>query len=223
MANYDPAARLKQHMLGMVDRNCSKADILDTLRLSRLIIEREKSAAEFPHLSLYCDWFVHGEIDKKALGSAMLERMNDIILQFLTDSGGIGDAVSRCVSLAQLRHEMTIFFLAKGVPTPIPDSYSNWKMFVALLLDELCDRPIRLPAKKREAEAMVKRMIARWDGQMHKNWPRAFFFRKDASKDNQITFMWNVEMAAPDLMGADAFHLTGAMEMTEKAEAFVRK
>jgi hypothetical protein len=219
MANYDPAARLRQHMLGMIDRNCSKAESLDILRLSRLVLEREKSASAFPHLSLYCDWFVHGEIDRRALASAMLERMNEIILQFL-EVDGICNAISQCVSLAQLRSELTIFFLANGTSIAIPDSYSNWKMFMGLLLEELCDRPIRLPANQKVADAMIQRMRSKWEGQAHKNWPRAFFFEKDTTSQNQSVFMWNVEIAAPDLIGAEAFNLRGAMEMTETKADF---
>ncbi|WP_316230781.1 hypothetical protein [Bradyrhizobium sp. SZCCHNR1051] len=222
MNGYNPATRLKDHTRSMANRNCHRSEVLEVLRLSRLVLEHDRSALQFPHLSLYCDWFVHGAIDRKPLGSKILELVNDAIRKHWENSDGLVTGISRCLSLAELRHEMIIFLITCGAVTDVADSFTNWNVFVSLLLEDLLDRPIRLPAKAKEAEAIVARMLSAWNGYKYKHWPRAIFFLREEREDGSFSFVWNVEMAAPQLTGGDSYNLRGGMQMTESLSAFAR-
>ena len=134
-------------------------EIIEILRLTRLIIEEEKWTKRYPTLSFYCDWaqavddrvhrrvLRHREIDPDPHPHALviLEKINDILIDLGGDTSSVIREISRAFGFAALRQEMLTVFKSKSVPTDIVDSMSNWTGFLGAVLDDFSHRPIRLP------------------------------------------------------------------------------
>jgi hypothetical protein len=164
MAAYDPARRLREHVDRLIGRECSSSDLLEIMRLTRLLVEHQKSRPSYPHVALYCDWVQHGSIDRHETAWKIIELMHEAVAQH--DNGLSIVAVSEALSLAQLRQEMLVLFLSNSVRTEILDSYQNWRSFVGILLQDLCHRPLALPDVPRKKDeksirALIKRMAAK--------------------------------------------------------------
>jgi hypothetical protein len=69
----DPSAQLKNYIEHIIGKNCTEPEIIEIFRLIRHVIEKDRSRSEYPHLSLYCDWVQHIEIDRHPQGFAILE------------------------------------------------------------------------------------------------------------------------------------------------------
>jgi hypothetical protein len=132
---FDANARLKLYIERIIDKKCTEAEIIEILHLIIHVLEKDRVQKEYPHLSLYCDWVQHTEIDRHPRGLTILEFMNDIIISHWSSSGGLVEEVSRTLGLSQLRQEILMLFMSKEIPTAIVDSLSNWRMFVGVLLN----------------------------------------------------------------------------------------
>jgi hypothetical protein len=218
---FDPASRLRDHVQGLVCRPSRPADMIEVMRLTRLLLEQEKATHTYPHISLYCDWLLHTEINRHALALSILERMGQAIAKY--DEEGDVAAVSQALNLAQLRQEMIVLFSAYKIPNDLMDSFDNWKAFSGALLKDLCDRPINLPKKrgrnKRVVEQTVVRMKAESARMRHNMWPKAFFVSADAEKGE---LNWSLEYEAPDLSGAKTLRIQSGLQMTENPTDFKR-
>jgi hypothetical protein len=42
----------------------SGTELIEVMRLLRLVLEKEKVRDSFRHAALYCDWLLHNEIDR---------------------------------------------------------------------------------------------------------------------------------------------------------------
>jgi hypothetical protein len=177
--NFDPASLLRTHFKRILGKQCFSPDMIEILRLTRLIIEQEKWTNRYPTLSFYCDWaqtaddrvqrrvLRHREIDPHPHALVILEKINDILL----DQGGgdvsvVNREISRAFGFAALRQEMFMVFMSKSIPTDIVNSMSNWRGFLGAVLDDFSHRPIRLPDNtetkgKGEAKAVFDRMVNR--------------------------------------------------------------
>jgi hypothetical protein len=219
---FDPANRLRDHVKGLIDRSSSPADLIEVMRLTRLLLEQQKVTQTYPHVSLYCDWLLHTEINRHALALGILERMGQAIAKY--DEAGDVSAVSRALNLAQLRREMIILFLAHNIPTDLQDSFANWNAFSGLLLSDLCERPIKIPKMRgRKAQRLVEQTVARMKAEAAKIgqniWPKALFISADKEKG---VLNWSLEYEAPDLRGATSVRVQSALQMTEKLTDFER-
>jgi len=219
---FDPASRLRDHVRGLIGRPSSRPEMIEVMRLTRFLLEKEKAAQTYPHISLYCDWLFHTEINRHALALSILERTARAIAKY--DEAGDVAAVSQALNLAQLRHEMTILFSAHKIPTDLLDSFANWKAFSGALLEDLCDRPIKLPnLRNRKAKKLVEQTVARMKAEAakfgHNIWPRALFISADTEKG---VLNWTLEYEAPDLIGPKTFRIQSALQMTEKPTDFRR-
>lgn len=221
ISDYDPDVRLRQHMEGLIDRRCSPSDILDVMRLCRLVMEKSNSRATHRHLSLYCDWLMHVTIDRNRLAIKMLERVNNGIVAHL--AGAAGDmvaAINHSISLAELRREMVELFTEHSVNTAITESLTNWRMFTGVLLRDLSHRPITLPSDSNEADRATARMLASWAGQQHPMWPKAFYFLAEPDDSGQIQFFWEAEMGSTE--PGRFLRFKGWVQITETEADFVR-
>jgi hypothetical protein len=101
MNAFNPAERLRQHAHGLVGKPLSAAELIEVMRLLRLVLEREKLRDSFPHVALYCDWLLHNEIDRHEIAIEILCQMHVAIVDW--DRTHELAPVSRALSLAQLR------------------------------------------------------------------------------------------------------------------------
>jgi hypothetical protein len=223
---FDPSARLKLYMERIIDKKCTDPEIIELLRLTRHVIEKDQVRSEYPHLSLYCDWVQHIEIDRHPQGLAILEVMNEIIVRHWADSGGLVEEVSRAIGLGLLRQEMLMLFMSKEIPTAIVDSLSNWRMFAGILLNDVCQKPIRVTNASRPAHRRIlDRMQVRWKDVAIEGVgpPRALFIEAQPEDEDGTPagYYWNIEICAR-LTGNDHFLLRGAIHFTESRKDFLR-
>jgi hypothetical protein len=220
---FDPTTRLRNHVGGMIGRQCSAADFTEVMRLSRLSIETENLSGSYPHLALFCDWLLHAEIDRHGLVLNLIEQIHSAAANY-DKTGNIGE-VSRLLNLAALRAEMLVIFSSHQIRTDLLDSYANWNVFIGTILNDLCERPLRLPKKphgktKKAVDSAIARMKAKWDPKTPM-WGRAFYLTIDHKK-NPASLSWILECAAPFLTGADKLNISSSLQMTETAKDFSR-
>lgn len=229
--NFDPAERLRTHFGRILGKQCFSLELIEILRLTRLIIEQQKWSKHYQTLSLYCNWVQHGKIDRHPQAWSVLEKINDI----LADHGS-GDVsvvireISRAFGLSLLRQEMLLLFLSKSIQTDIIDSLSNWRGFLGGLLDDLSHRPIRLPDKvdtmknglgREVFDRMVNRAgRAGWRADLI---PRAVYItnRSNAAGEpgRPAGFYWNIRLIE---QGINYAEMNGLLEFTETGNDFGR-
>ena len=93
------------------------------MRLLRLVVEQEDFAIATPHVALYCDWLLHGEIERHEIAIDILKQMHMALVGY--DQTHDTSGVSRALSLAQLRAEMLLVFIKQNVSTDLLDSFTN--------------------------------------------------------------------------------------------------
>lgn len=165
---YDPSQQLSQHVVRILGATSSQSDSIDLMRKTRLLLERDRSGAQYPMLSLYCAWVQHAETDRNSEAWTVLEMVDRTVVDHGSTEEGmktIFRAISDAFGLPALRQEFIRLFQAKGIRTDIFESFGNWRRFLLLLLDDLSHRPLSLPAavesdkdKKTKAYAVFERM-----------------------------------------------------------------
>lgn len=223
MDKFAPENRLRDHVAALAGRQCSQAELTEVMRLVRLVVENEGLAETYPHVSLYRDWLLHPEIDRHKLVLKRLEQMNEAIARY--DQTGDIAIVSALFSLAVLRVELTVLFKSHQVKTELLDLFANWKTFVSVMLEDLCNRPLRLPKKpsgkmKKAKEDCIARMKSKSEATGKRLWARAAFITLDRTQD-PAPFSWNVECEAPDLVGAKCLVFKSTLQMTETPKDFL--
>lgn len=163
---YDPSVQLSQHVGRILGATSSQSDSIDLIRKTRLLLEKDRSKAQYPMLSLYCDWVQHTELDRNSEAWTVLEMVDRAVVDHGSTEEGmkaVFRAIGDAFGLPTLRQELIRLFQAKGIRTDIFESFSNWRRFLLLLLDDLSQRPLSLPAtveldKKTKAYAVFERM-----------------------------------------------------------------
>jgi hypothetical protein len=111
-AVYDARSKLKRHVDRLVGEK-SHADLLDTLRQSRFVLEQDKALKRtLPTVSLYCDWAQHVQLNRNEHGWAVLERLDTLIAG--TSEQNAQAAVQQALQLGQLRTELGDLFTQIG-------------------------------------------------------------------------------------------------------------
>jgi hypothetical protein len=224
MTAFDPADRLCQHAQGLVGRSVGGTELIEVMRLLRLVLEKEKARDSFPHAALYCDWLLHNEIDKHEIAVNILSQMHAAIVDW--DRTHDLAPVSRALSLAQLRAEMLVIFAKHKIPTDLMDSFLDWRSFLGVLLHDLSQRPLRLPKKKNKLHSAIAEMTSlvekRWVGSKP-FWTRAMFITCEAKGENEQFFFLNLEWESPHLVGNDHVIIKSELGMTEELSAFRRQ
>jgi hypothetical protein len=144
---YDPVSRLSRHINLIQSRPSAPSEILETVRLTRLAIEKGDAKKRYPTLAMYCDWAMHSELDRNPGAWQLLKRI-DTKLQTLassTDMGVVIEEISEGLSLALLRSDFVGLFKEKGIDTSLFTVLENWIMFQQCLLNDLEGRPIGFP------------------------------------------------------------------------------
>jgi hypothetical protein len=195
MNAFNPVERLHQHVKGLVGRPPSGAELIEVMRLLRLVLEHEKTRDSFLHAALYCDWLLHNEIDRHEIAIDMLCRMHAAVVDW--DRTHDLAPVSSALSLAQLRAEMLVIFTKHKIATDLLDSFSNWRSFSSVLLQDLSQRPLRLPKKpggkiKKKLDNAIAEMINISKKKMGKNqWARASSHANLMERTDPFSGTWN--------------------------------
>jgi hypothetical protein len=228
---FDPAERLRMHFGRILGKQCFSPEPLEILRLTRLIIEQERWAEQYPTLSLYCNWVQHEKIDRRPEAWFILEKINDILVdQGDSDPSAVIREISRAFGLAPLRQQMLWLFMSKSIQTDIIDALSNWRGFLGAVLDDLSHRPIRLPdnvetMRKGLSKAVFDRMVDRNRnvGRRTDLVPRTVYITnrsKEAGEPGRPAgFYWHVHLFE---QGVHCVELNGLLEFTETRDDFVR-
>ena len=224
MEESDFVRRLREHLVEANWQSGRSTEVIEVMRWVRLILENEQLGTTYPPLKLYCDWALHTEIDRSRLAIKMLEQMNAALTNDVNQHD-YNVAVSRMLSLSTLRAEMVVLFTSHKIPTYLVNSFTNWSFFLGELLNDLCERPIRLPQKpkgklKREVDQAIERMRQKW--RQKDPWARSFHLTMDRTQ-TPSPFLWTLEYAAPGLTGADSFEVKGGLMMAETPQAFARE
>jgi hypothetical protein len=229
--NFDPAERLRTHFGRILGGQCFSPELVEILRLTRLLIEQEKWAKQYPTLSLYCDWVQHGELDRHPHTWVVLEKINDILVdKGHADVSAVIREISRAFGLAPLRQEMLWVFMSKSIQTDIVDSLSNWRGFLGAVLDDLSQRPIRLPdnvgtMRKGQSKEVFDRMVNRNKsaGRRADLVPRALYITNRSNEPGvpgrPAGFYWHVRLIEQGIHYAE---LDGLLEFTETRADFTR-
>ncbi|CAH0282606.1 hypothetical protein SRABI118_03823 [Massilia sp. Bi118] len=144
---FDPAGRLRSHMDSIKNRGgLTYAEMVDILRRARLVIESPLLKKNYPVLSLYCDWVMHGELGKNPGGHEVLRAIDKSIADtWHSDPAGVHDAVNQALDLGGLRKEIIRLFEANRIDSTIFSVKGNWLEFLRALLMEIAERPIIFP------------------------------------------------------------------------------
>ena len=158
-APYDTKSKLKRHVDGLIGEK-SHADVLNTLRQSRFVLEQDKALKlTLPTLSLYCDWTQHVKLDRNEHGWAVLERLDALITG--NSQQNISAVALQALRLSRLQIELGDLFRQVGASLHLVTEQGNWAGFQFVLLKDLCNRPIEWPdPKNRKAPAAYNKMMA---------------------------------------------------------------
>ena len=144
---YDPISRLSRHIDLIRSRPSAPSELVDTLRLTRLAIEKGDAKQRFPTLAMYCDWAVHSELDRNATAWELLKRLTATMHAVASnpDMNVVINEIGKGLSLATLRKDFVALFTEKQINTDLFTVPANWVMFQECLLNDLEGRPIGFP------------------------------------------------------------------------------
>jgi hypothetical protein len=112
------------------------------LSLSRELIESDGDKSRYPTISLYADWSLHAQLDRKN-AKQTLKRIQDAIdRDFAGERVDFVAEVSRILGMAELRAELRALFSKHSLPLFLVDSYSNWRAFGSKILSDLLQKPL---------------------------------------------------------------------------------
>ena len=138
-------------------KRITRPELREILSLTRVLLEAEAVRSTYPVLYLYCDWTLHGEINRNETGRAVLAAVAENILGSINGTVRTPDPITgivhpqsvavgglRTIAARALRKEWIEHHAARSIPTDALNSYSGWHHIYQNLLEALCDRPITL-------------------------------------------------------------------------------
>lgn len=163
---YDAVAPLARRVKQLrKEGRVADGEILDTIRLTRLVLENKGLRSTYPTLTLYCDWLQHTEIDRHPSVWNLIESIDQVFTRD-PDDGTLVDDIQRinsAFSLGPLRHELIELYKSIGISSFLFTSLRNWQAVLSCLLADLVNRPLRFPAPPRlkSATAVYERIASR--------------------------------------------------------------
>jgi len=177
-----------------------KGEVAHLFSLLRVLIEERSIKGTYPILDLYCDWSVHGSLDRSAECLRVLEALTGLFVA-ATESGFEGnevhDGVNRILGIKQLRTELKQILQSHGLCSICVSDDENWKGFFGLLVQTLVERPLEYPAvpkgKAKEVHNRSMSIAASSD----------FFIRRFSFSIAGQQLFWKVEARAEfvDIIG----------------------
>lgn len=126
-----------------------EASIIAIISWCRLLLEEERAHENFPHLNLYCNWVLHGEISKSLNGYKIIEGIVDSLIKNADVPPNLMTEreLYECVCEKNLKNEMSTFFRKNAVSPILFEDMVLWKSFYIGLLRLIIDRPIQFPSR----------------------------------------------------------------------------
>lgn len=140
---YDPVSRLSKHMDLMLTRESPPSVLLETMRLTRLVIEKGNAATRYPTVAMYCNWVMHPELNCNPGAWNVLKLLDVEFCDVLgKNESELNEKISKGLGLAKLRSEFISLCKEKKVNPSLFLLESNWIQFQQVLLDDLQEREI---------------------------------------------------------------------------------
>jgi hypothetical protein len=212
MRAFDPTADLRSY-IDTLPGDCNSAALLDVLRRTRQVLDKEGLRSTYATLALYCDWHFHVDIDRHERGWNMLSLINSIMC------GGSptvhpAEAIRQALGLSRLRGEFQALYRSRHVRTFLFDDDTNWAKFGGLLLQALSHKRLKWPSvlkgKAKIAHKQMLQHVLRPD-----LYPRELCIDHRPSGHEGPGFYWTVGLAA----GPHSVEFTGQLAPTQAAAA----
>ena len=201
-------------------------DVVNIMRLIRMMIERDGSNGQHKTLCLFCHLGSHASLTR-ANNLVIVERLNRALIEF-KDDYGVASAVNRAFKLNELRSELIGLLKAKGFDAPILHYRAGWIHFLSRLFTDIAGREVRLPSdieqlKSSKAERKIfDRMVDEARLAYGQPWiPVSFKFDfEDVGDVGSIIprLRWIIEMSTVPLRQPD--QLIGPVGIMEDRQAF---
>jgi hypothetical protein len=123
------------------------AEMTETMKLARLLLEASGEQSSYETLTFYCDWFFHNKIERrKKLG--VLVDLGKLIQANRDDVQAIIRGLPSAMGIPTLRDDMIRLFGNQRIDTRICVVDANWSMFIGILLRKLVGYPVEFPFGK---------------------------------------------------------------------------
>lgn len=135
-------SRLAEHVEGMWDRvDASTSTRL--LSLTRQLLETLNDGKNFPHLQLFCDWFLHPQIDRSS--ELILSKVDMLLNEMMQVSRGYREeqnALLEITSVRKMVRELGLLLQREGISSRFLSDRNTSFLFCGCVLDEIQQKPI---------------------------------------------------------------------------------
>jgi hypothetical protein len=125
-----------------------------------MVMESKQSKNSYRTLSFFCDWYVHGNIDRHPRAWDILAKIDDQMFQ--SSSQDPRAVVYQLLRVDELRSQFIELFRSHSINPFLFTENDNWSAFAGTLFGDLCQRPIRWPediTKDRKAKQVFDAMM----------------------------------------------------------------
>ena len=117
----------------------------------RVVLEKQSKKSQYPVLSMFCNWYLHSEITRSAIGYNLIKQVGDLIFDDIQDTSNDQERydrlvlhISKSLDLNALWRELDRFFKNNGISSELI-SKDNWERLYKVIVHDLEERPIKLP------------------------------------------------------------------------------
>ena len=163
-AARDPGTFLAQFLNDARTRVLGPADVVYVLKtVARELVSGAGMRGKCPHMELFTDWTVHGEIDRSPVSQNAIAAIAEAIPLHGTggrDNKWLEDVVNDAVSFGALRLELVSACRRFQLPEEFFTSWTFWQRFAIPLAFEVSGRRIALGDRASASKAARNRIAA---------------------------------------------------------------
>jgi hypothetical protein len=209
MPAFDPTADLRSY-IDTLPGECHAVALLDVLRRTRQVLDKQGLRSTYPTLALYCDWHFHIDIDRHEQGWNMLSLINTIMCDG-SPRVHPAESIRQALGLMQLKGEFQSLYHSQRVQTFLfDDDTTNWAKFVGLLLQALSHKRLKWPSvlkgKAKAAHTQMLQSVLRSD-----IYPRELYIDHRPLGHEGPGFYWTVGLSD----GPHSVEFTGQLAPTQ--------
>jgi hypothetical protein len=177
----------------------SQSDITAFMVNMRLLLERGNLKHKYRVLNLYCNWFLHVEIDRDREAVRVLgELVRALIDAAKTDAGSeeLHSAIAQAISCERLRLDIISVLGHYGLPDICFRDPAVWHSLLSVLLGILIDRPLIAPSHTKQVASSANPLqtdIWNWGG-IHSF---SFVTRCDEATGGRAQICWQIVVGDP--------------------------
>ena len=213
--NPDPESQLRCLIDGLPKRGDPRRDVADVMKLSGLIIEREKAQKVCPILNLYCQLISNENVE----GWKILGAMSDALNENLDSADRQVDAISRAMRLGELKHDLIRLLDARKIPSHFIKVTANWAIFLGHLFEQILGRHINLRPYTPEFYELMHRL--RTNDRKANGWVvvtvALSIIRFDEKTAQKLNSLFGFRLACLQFPSAVPYAIEGAITIIENA------